>query len=169
MKKRIVLPALLSAFLAFPTMIPVSAMTLDQEQTDVIQMSTDGMEIVEETLNGMTRSTSLPTSGLDLSKQSYKANIERATRNWLYTNVYFKVSSSRAIRISYSFSSNNGDPARIAVYDMTTGTWVAETTGLSGGFQVANLNTSHKYAVAFCGYQSGFGTTVITGSATITG
>lgn len=67
------------------------------------------------------RSTSLPTTGLDLSKQSYKANVIRAVKGWLYTDVYFKVGSNRRIYISYSFTSNNGENARIGVYDMTDG------------------------------------------------
>ena len=81
----------------------------------------DDESVVVGNLDARLRSTSLPTTGLDLSKQSYKANVIRAVKGWLYTDVYFKVGSNRRIYISYSFTSNNGENARIGVYDMTDG------------------------------------------------
>lgn len=87
----------------------VSAMSINNFYEKIVFTIIDGTkEIVEDTLDERFRSTSLPTIALDLSKQSYKANIVRATKNWLYTNVYFKVSSNRTINISYNLSSNNG-------------------------------------------------------------
>ena len=147
----------------------VSAMSInnlyDSAQLIIID---ENNETFEDTLDERLRSTSLPTTALDLSKQCYKANIVRATRNWLYTNVYFKVSSHRTINISYNLSSNNGQNARIAVYDMTSGDWVQEKRGLVGSMSVTDLKSSHKYVVAFVGYQTGLGTTVINGTAIIT-
>lgn len=147
----------------------VSAMSIDgfDEENELIIID-DSKNIVEDTLDERFRSTSLPTTALDLSKQSYKANIVRATKNWLYTNVYFKVGSNRTINVSYNLSSNNGQNARIAVYDITSGAWIQEKRGLVGSMSVTNLNSSHKYAVAFVGYQTGLGTTVINGTAIIT-
>lgn|GEM_PF-6313500 len=146
----------------------VSAMSIGSfyEENEIVIVD-DSKNIVEDTLDERLRSTSLPTA-LDLSRQSYKANIVRATKNWLYTNVYFKVGSNRTINVSYNLSSNNGQNARIAVYDMTSGDWVQEKRGLVGTMSVTNLNSSHKYVVAFVGYQTGLGTTVINGTAIIT-
>lgn len=147
----------------------VSAMSIGSfyEENEIVIVD-DSKNIVEDTLDERLRSTSLTTAALDLSRQSYKANIVRATKNWLYTNVYFKVGSNRTINVSYNLSSNNGQNARIAVYDMTSGDWVQEKRGLVGTMSVTNLNSSHKYVVAFVGYQTGLGTTVINGTAIIT-
>lgn len=147
----------------------VSAMSVEKfEKNNFSNINNESKEMVEGTLDERTRSTSLPTTALYLSRQSYKANIVRATKAWLYTDVYFYVDSNRTINISYNLSSNNGENAIIGVYDMTSNYWVQEKRGLVGSMSVTNLNTSHKYAVGFAGYQTGMGTTVISGSAIIT-
>ena len=78
------------------------------------------------------------------------------------------MASNRTINISYNLSSNNGQNARIGVYDMTTSSWVQIKNGLNGSMSVIDLNSSHKYAVGFAGYQTGMGTTIISGTAIIT-
>lgn len=104
----------------------------------------------------------LPTNSLDLSRQSYRANIISASSRWLYTDVYFKTNNT--IRINYNLTSNNGQNAKIGIYDITTGSWVKTVNGLVGTTSKSGLNSTHKYAVAF----SGNGTNTINGSAIIT-
>lgn len=113
-------------------------------------------------------STSLPTSGLNLGLQSYKATIVEAVQRWVYTNVYFTVGSNKRIVIDYSFTSTNGDVADIGLYDMTTNSWVDQTTGLVGTWTKTNLNNSHKYVVAFKGHTNPLRVTKISGTAIIT-
>ena len=50
---------------------------------------------------------------------------------------------------------------------MTTSSWVQIKNGLNGSMSVTDLNSSHKYAVGFAGYQTGMGTTIISGTAII--
>lgn len=114
------------------------------------------------------KSKTLPTTGINLGTQSYKATIVEAAQNWLYTNVYFKVGSNKKIVVNYSFTSSNGDVADIGIYDMTTSTWVGQTTGLNGTWTKSYLNTSHKYVVAFKGHTNPLTVTKINGTAIIT-
>lgn len=51
---------------------------------------------------------------------------------------------------------------------MTSSYWVKIKNGLNGSMSVTGLNSSHKYAVGFAGYQTGMRTTVISGTAIIT-
>lgn len=70
----------------------VSALSVDEfNNTGKFTAIPEEKEMVEGVLDERLRSTSLPTNSLDLSKQSYKANIVRATKSWLYTDVYFIV------------------------------------------------------------------------------
>lgn len=146
----------------------VSALSVDEfNNTGKFNTIPEEKKMVEGVLDERLRSTLLPTNSLDLSRQSYKTNIVRATKSWLYTDVYFKVASNRTINISYNLSSKNGQNARIGVYDMTTSSWVQIKNGLNGSMSVTDLNSSHKYAVVFAGYQTGMGTTIISGTAII--
>ena len=117
--------------------------------------------VIEEDLNGRVKSTSLPSSALNLSTSSYKANINYASTNWLYTNCYFKVASNNRIYISYNFNANSV----IGVYDMSSRSWVSTTYGKDGSVAITGLNSTHKYAVAFKSQSSAFS---INGYAIIT-
>lgn len=141
----------------------VSAMTIVEENNNKItNTNIEEKEIVEGYIDGRLRSLQLPTSSLDLSRQSYRANIVSASNRWLYTDVYFK--NNNTIRINYNLTSNNGQNAKIGIYDMTTGSWIKTVNGLVGTTSKSGLNSTHKYAVAF----SGNGTNTINGSAIIT-
>jgi len=141
----------------------VSAMTIVEENNNKItNTNIEEKEIVEGYIDGRLRSLQLPTSSLDLSRQSYRANIVSASNRWLYTDVYFKTNNT--IRINYNLTSNNGQNAKIGIYDMTTGSWIKTVNGLVGTTSKSGLNSTHKYAVAF----SGNGTNTINGSAIIT-
>lgn len=138
-----------------------------------IEISSNKKEIVNDILyddgnNISTRSVNLPTRGLNLGTQSYKATIVEAVQRWVYTNVYFKVGTNKRIVVKYSFTSSNGDVADIGIYDMTSGNWVAQTSGLNNTWTVNNLNTSHKYVVAFKGHTNALRVTKIHGTAIIT-
>ena len=141
----------------------VSAMTIVEENNNKItNTNIEEKEIVEGYIDGRLRSLQLPTSSLDLSRQSYRANIVSASNRWLYTDVYFK--NNNTIRINHNLTSNNGQNAKIGIYDMTTGSWIKTVNGLVGTTSKSGLNSTHKYAVAF----SGNGTNTINGSAIIT-
>ena len=138
-------------------------MTIGEENNNKItNTNIEEKEIVEGYIDGRLRSLQLPTNSLDLSRQSYRANIVSASSRWLYTDVYFKTNNT--IRINYNLTSNNGQNAKIGIYDMTTGSWVKTVNGLVGTTSKSSLNSTHKYAVAF----SGNGTNTINGSAIIT-
>lgn len=138
-------------------------MTIGEENNNKItNTNIEEKEIVEGYIDGRLRSLQLPTNSLDLSRQSYRANIVSASSRWLYTDVYFKTNNT--IRINYNLTSNNGQNAKIGIYDMTTGSWVKTVNGLVGTTSKSGLNSTHKYAVAF----SGNGTNTINGSAIIT-
>lgn len=82
----------------------VSALSVDEfNNTGKFNTIPEEKKIVEGVLDKRLRSTLLSTNSLDLSRQSYKTNIVRATKSWLYTDVYFKVASNRTINISYNF------------------------------------------------------------------
>ena len=141
----------------------VSAMKIGEENNNKItNTNIEEKEIVEGYIDGRLRSLQLPTNSLDLSRQSYRANIISASSRWLYTDVYFKTNNT--IRINYNLTSNNGQNAKIGIYDITTGSWVKTVNGLVGTTSKSGLNSTHKYAVAF----SGNGTNTINGSAIIT-
>ena len=138
-------------------------MTIGEENNNKItNTNIEEKEIVEGYIDGRLRSLQLPTNSLDLSRQSYRANIVSASSRWLYTDVYFKTNNT--IRINYNLTSNNGQNAKIGIYDITTGSWVKTVNGLVGTTSKSGLNSTHKYAVAF----SGNGTNTINGSAIIT-
>lgn len=160
MRKKIII--ILGIFLSCIT-TKVSAMTIGEENNNKItNTNIEEKEIVEGYIDGRLRSLQLPTNSLDLSRQSYRANIVSASSRWLYTDVYFKTNNT--IRINYNLTSNNGQNAKIGIYDMTTGSWVKTVNGLVGTTSKSGLNSTHKYAVAF----SGNGTNTINGSAIIT-
>ena len=160
MRKKIII--ILGIFLSCIT-TKVSAMTIVEENNNKItNTNIEEKEIVEGYIDGRLRSLQLPTNSLDLSRQSYRANIVSASSRWLYTDVYFKTNNT--IRINYNLTSNNGQNAKIGIYDMTTGSWVKTVNGLVGTTSKSGLNSTHKYAVAF----SGNGTNTINGSAIIT-
>lgn len=160
MRKKIII--ILGIFLSCIT-TKVSAMTIGEENNNKItNTNIEEKEIVEGYIDGRLRSLQLPTNSLDLSRQSYRANIVSASNRWLYTDVYFK--SNNTIRINYNLTSNNGQNAKIGIYDITTGSWVKTVNGLVGTTSKSGLNSTHKYAVAF----SGNGTNTINGSAIIT-
>ena len=160
MRKKIII--ILGIFLSCIT-TKVSAMTIGEETNNKItNTNIEEKEIVEGYIDGRLRSLQLPTNSLDLSRQSYRANIVSASSRWLYTDVYFKTNNT--IRINYNLTSNNGQNAKIGIYDMTTGSWVKTVNGLVGTTSKSGLNSTHKYAVAF----SGNGTNTINGSAIIT-
>ena len=138
-------------------------MTIGEENNNKItNTNIEEKEIVEGYIDGRLHSLQLPTNSLDLSRQSYRANIISASSRWLYTDVYFKTNNT--IRINYNLTSNNGQNAKIGIYDITTGSWVKTVNGLVGTTSKSGLNSTHKYAVAF----SGNGTNTINGSAIIT-
>lgn len=138
-------------------------MTIGEEiNNKITNTNIEEKEIVEGYIDGRLRSLQLPTNSLDLSRQSYRANIISASSRWLYTDVYFKTNNT--IRINYNLTSNNGQNAKIGIYDITTGSWVKTVNGLVGTTSKSGLNSTHKYAVAF----SGNGTNTINGSAIIT-
>lgn len=160
MRKKIII--ILGIFLSCIT-TKVSAMTIGEENNNKItNTNIEEKEIVEGYIDGRLRSLQLPTNSLDLSRQSYRANIVSASSRWLYTDVYFKTNNT--IRINYNLTSNNGQNAKIGIYDITTGSWVKTVNGLVGTTSKSGLNSTHKYAVAF----SGNGTNTINGSAIIT-
>ena len=160
MRKKIII--ILGIFLSCIT-TKVSAMKIGEENNNKITNSNiEEKEIVEGYIDGRLRSLQLPTNSLDLSRQSYRANIISASSRWLYTDVYFKTNNT--IRINYNLTSNNGQNAKIGIYDITTGSWVKTVNGLVGTTSKSGLNSTHKYAVAF----SGNGTNTINGSAIIT-
>lgn len=138
-------------------------MTIGEEiNNKITNTNIEEKEIVEGYIDGRLRSLQLPTNSLDLSRQSYRANIISASSRWLYTDVYFKTNNT--IRINYNLTSNNGQNAKIGIYDIITGSWVKTVNGLVGTTSKSGLNSTHKYAVAF----SGNGTNTINGSAIIT-
>lgn len=160
MRKKIII--ILGIFLSCIT-TKVSAMKIGEENNNKItNTNIEEKEIVEGYIDGRLRSLQLPTNSLDLSRQSYRANIISASSRWLYTDVYFKTNNT--IRINYNLTSNNGQNAKIGIYDITTGSWVKTVNGLVGTTSKSGLNSTHKYAVAF----SGNGTNTINGSAIIT-
>lgn len=160
MRKKIII--ILGIFLSCIT-TKVSAMTIGEKNNNKItNTNIEEKEIVEGYIDGRLRSLQLPTNSLDLSRQSYRANIVSASSRWLYTDVYFKTNNT--IRINYNLTSNNGQNAKIGIYDITTGSWVKTVNGLVGTTSKSGLNSTHKYAVAF----SGNGTNTINGSAIIT-
>lgn len=160
MRKKIII--ILGIFLSCIT-TKVSAMKIGEENNNKItNTNIEEKEIVEGYIDGRLRSLQLPTNSLDLSRQSYRANIVSASSRWLYTDVYFKTNNT--IRINYNLTSNNGQNAKIGIYDITTGSWVKTVNGLVGTTSKSGLNSTHKYAVAF----SGNGTNTINGSAIIT-
>ena len=160
MRKKIII--ILGIFLSCIT-TKVSAMKIGEENNNKItNTNIEEKEIVEGYIDGRLRSLQLPTNSLDLSRQSYRANIISASSRWLYTDVYFKTNNT--IRINYNLTSNNGQNAKIGIYDITTGSWVKTVNGLVGTTSKSELNSTHKYAVAF----SGNGTNTINGSAIIT-
>lgn len=162
MKKIIIL--VFGIYLTCLTFTNVSAMTTAEEKNYEISNSIiEEKKIVEGYIDGRLRSLQLPTNSLDLSRQSYRANIVSASSRWLYTDVYFKTASNNKIVINYNLYSNNGQNAKIGIYDMTTGSWVKTVNGLVGTTSKSGLNSSHKYAVAFAGN----GTNTINGSAII--
>ena len=134
----------------------------EENNNKITNTNIEEKEIVEGYIDGRLRSLQLPTNSLDLSRQSYRANIISASSRWLYTDVYFKTNNT--IRINYNLTSNNGQNAKIGIYDITTGSWVKTVNGLVGTTSKSGLNSTHKYAVAF----SGNGTNTINGSAIIT-
>lgn len=70
----------------------VSALSVDEfNNTGKFNTIPEEKKMVEGVLDERLRSTLFPTNSLDLSKQSYKTNIVRATKSWLYTDVYFIV------------------------------------------------------------------------------
>lgn len=73
----------------------VSAMTITEEKgNEPLNSSIEEKEIVDGFIDERLRSLQLPTNSLDLSRQSYRANIVSASNRWLYTDVYFKTASN---------------------------------------------------------------------------
>lgn len=141
-----------------------SAMIFAKEKdSESLNLNIEEKEIVDGFIDERLRSLQLPANSLDLSRQSYRANIVRASNRWLYTDVYFKTASNNKINVNYNLSSNNGQNAKIGIYDMTTGSWIKTTYGLVGSTSASGLNSTHKYVVAFAGN----GTNTINGSAII--
>ena len=67
-------------------------MTIGEENNNKItNTNIEEKEIVEGYIDGRLRSLQLPTNSLDLSRQSYRANIISASSRWLYTDVYLKL------------------------------------------------------------------------------
>ena len=105
-------------------------------------------EIIYDVIDGddlLISRISLPTSGVDLSIMSYKANLSNVRNSWVGTNAYFNVASNRRISITYSLSSSS----TIGLFDMTSNSWISTTSGTSSTWIVSNLDINHKYVVAF--------------------
>lgn len=128
-------------FLLFVTFVfPVSCFA---EKNKLVEK-----EMVYDVIDGndlLISRIALPTSGVDLSIQSYKANLSNIRSSWVGTSAYFKVASNRRISITYSLSSSS----TIGLYDMTSNSWISTTSGTSSTWVVSDLNTNHKYVVAF--------------------
>lgn len=84
----------LRSILVFSVCICIFGLGVNVFAREAVGLS-DDESVVVGNLDARLRSTSLPTTGLDLSKQSYKTNVIRAVKGWLYTDVYFKVGSNR--------------------------------------------------------------------------
>ena len=119
--------------------------------------------IYDDYLNAHARSTSVPKNYYDLSASNYNASLEVVGVSWLYTNYY-------------TIYSDTGRPTQIKVglYDLETKkivtTWTSSGSTLDGiteSFNFINLNSSHRYAVAFVAVFDGWSHDSLHGSAVI--
>lgn len=143
-----------------------------EAQININNLTTD----FNDYLNGNMRSTSIPTKFYDLSKSDYNASLVEVRVSWLYTNYYFYSNSSGNLKVTYTIYSDTGRPTQMSVglYDLDDKrmetTWTSSGSTLSGiteSFYFINLDTTHRYAVAFTAVYDGFSYDSIHGSAII--
>lgn len=131
----------------------------------------------DDTLNANDRSLSIPTDFYDLSLSDYYASLVCVGSGWLFTNYYFYCNSNNEIYVNYSIYSDTGRPTMmdVGLYDLDlhriVATWRSSGTQLliplEEGFRFINLDSSHKYAVAFIAVFDGFSHDTVHGSAVI--
>lgn len=130
----------------------------------------------DDYLNAFARSTSVPRNYYDLSTGRYHANLELVNVSWLYTNYYFYANSAGKLKVTYTIYSDTGRPTemKVGLYDLETRrivtTWTSSGSTLSGiteSFNFINLDSSHRYAVAFQAVFDGWSHDSLHGSAII--
>ena len=132
--------------------------------------------IYDDYLNAHARSTSVPKNYYDLSASNYNACLEVVGVSWLYTNYYFYANSDGKLKVTYTIYSDTGRPTqmKVGLYDLETKkivtTWTSSGSTLDGiteSFNFINLNSSHRYAVAFVAVFDGWSHDSLHGSAVI--
>lgn len=132
--------------------------------------------IYDDYLNAHARSTSVPKNYYDLSASNYNASLEVVGVSWLYTNYYFYANSDGKLKVTYTIYSDTGRPTqmKVGLYDLETKkivtTWTSSGSTLDGiteSFNFINLNSSHRYAVAFVAVFDGWSHDSLHGSAVI--
>ena len=112
----------------------------------------------------------------DLSASNYNASLEVVGVSWLYTNYYFYANSDGKLKVTYTIYSDTGRPTqmKVGLYDLETKkivtTWTSSGSTLDGiteSFNFINLNSSHRYAVAFVAVFDGWSHDSLHGSAVI--
>lgn len=130
----------------------------------------------DDYLTAHARSTSVPKNYYDLSASNYNANLEVVGVSWLYTNYYFYANSDGKLKVTYTIYSDTGRPTqmKVGLYDLETKkivtTWTSSGSTLAGiteSFNFINLNSSHRYAVAFVAVFDGWSHDSVHGSAVI--
>lgn len=133
-------------------------------------------EQYDDIIDTNNKSTSVPTQYYNLSQSNYNANLQVVGVSWLYTNYYFYCNSDNKLKVTYTIYSDTGRPTqmRVGLYDLESrsivATWTSSGSTLDGiteSFNFINLNSSHRYAVAFVAVFDGFSHDTVHGTATI--
>lgn len=128
------------------------------EPISTSHFSQDFFDNPTDTLNGMLCSPNKPTSFFNLKNGLYTVNLVKASYDWLYTNYYFYPNSNGVIFLDYDLHLLNLWPTKmqIGVYDIDTKkivqTFIQLGISISSCLMITNLNTSHRYAIAFRTY-----------------
>lgn len=166
-------------FLAFLMLFSLSTNAFAVEEmpgTELAYSDVEGKVKLTENLNGGQKSTSVPRTEYDLSDGAYEANLELVGVAWLYTNYYFYCNSDGKIKVTYTIYSDTGRPTKMKVglYDLEekkiVTTWTSEESTLDGiteSFNFINLDSTHRYAVAFTAVFDGLSHDSVHGTATI--
>lgn len=114
-----------------------------------------------------------PTQSWSLNNNPYHATLDTVGTGYLYTNYYFYPSSSGEFHVDYDVTNDGGAILEIIACDLDNNVntiWTSSSlkaTETTGSMYFYNLNTSHKYAIAFASKYDGFSVTYIYGSTTI--
>lgn len=130
----------------------------------------------DDYLNANARSTSAPKKFYDLSTSNYNADLAVVGVSWLYTNYYFYANSNGKLKVTYTIYFDTGRPTqmKVGLYDLETKkivtTWTSSGSTLAGiteSLNFINLNSSHRYTVAFVAVFDGWSHDSVHGSAVI--